>query len=201
MVGSPSLERRPTSCAWGLAREFATPAAAAAKALTAPVSRLKQANTAEVSHCGAQSRLHVVGVNGRPHVTANGRRVEARDVWLFTGNDVIVENVELSGARAVAEKNGAAIRHMGRNLTLRHVHLHHSENGLMTGNNHPDSDILIEHSEFDHNGDGEGFAHNLYVGYSNRLTFRYNYSHASIGWALVEEPCRAHGGSVQQAVR
>ena len=64
--------------------------------------------------------------------------------------------------------------------------LHDSENGLLTGNNRPEAEILIEHSEFARNGDGEGFAHNLYVGYSQALTFRGSYLHASKGGHLLK---------------
>jgi hypothetical protein len=138
-----------------------------------------------------QNDLLVRGVGGRPHIQANGERVRDRDVWLFTGNDVVVENVEISGARSPEYRNGAAIRHIGRNLTLRHVHLHHSENGLLTGNKHADSRLLIEHSDFEANGDGVGYAHNMYVGVSGELVVRYSYSHASnVGHLLKSRAAR-----------
>ena len=126
-----------------------------------------------------QSHLTVRGVGGRPHISAAGRSVQQRDVWLFSGNDVTVENVEISGARSRRNKNGASIRFIGRNLTLRHVYLHDSEDGLLTGNTHPDSRLLIEYSEFARNGDGEGYAHNVYIGVSGAVLFRFNYSHES----------------------
>jgi hypothetical protein len=126
-----------------------------------------------------QNQLTVRGVGGRAHISAAGGSVEDRDAWLFSGNDITVENVEISGARSHQNKNGASIRFIGSNLTLRHVYLHDSENGLLTGNGHPDSKILIEYSEFARNGDGEGYAHNVYVGVSAEVMFRFNYSHES----------------------
>ncbi len=132
-----------------------------------------------------QSDLLVRGVGGRPHVSADGRYVARRDVWLFTGDEVVVENVEISGARSPEFGNGAAIRHTGRNLTLRHVHLHHSENGLLTAKR-PESSTLIEFSEFDHNGAGDGLTHNIYVGRSAAFTMRYSYSHDSHVGHLVK---------------
>jgi hypothetical protein len=57
------------------------------------------------------------------------------------------------------------------------VYLHDSENGLMTGNRYPDSRILVEYSELARNGDGEGYAHNAYIGVSGEVTLRFSYSH------------------------
>lgn len=138
-----------------------------------------------------QNDLLVRGVGGRPHIMAAGRRVAQRDAWLFTGHDVVVENVEISGARSPKYTNGASIRHTGRNLTLRHVYLHHSEHGLLTGNRHPDSRILIEHSEFAWNRDPTGWAHNIYIGVSGEAVVRYSYSHhAAVGHLLKSRAAR-----------
>jgi len=126
-----------------------------------------------------QNDLIVRGVRGRAHITAQGHAVEGRDVWLFTGNNVVVENVEISGARSPRFDNGAGIRFIGKDLTLRHVYLHHNEMGVLTGNRHSDSKVLIEFSEFAHNGTPEGEAnyHNIYIGVSGALTLRFSYSH------------------------
>ena len=44
---------------------------------------------------------------------------------------------------------------------------------------------MIEHSEFDHNGFGDGYSHNLYIGNIDTLIFRFNYSHhAHVGHEL-----------------
>jgi hypothetical protein len=126
-----------------------------------------------------QNDLTVRGINGRPHISASGKAVQERDAWLFSGNDVLVENLEISGARARHDKNGASIRFTGRNLTLRPLYLHDSENGLLTGNAHPDSKILIEYTELSRNGDGQGYAHNAYIGVSAEVTLRFSYSHES----------------------
>ena len=112
--------------------------------------------------------------------------MQSRDVCLFTGDNIIVENVEISGARS-AHENGAAIRHTGIGLTLRHVFLHDNENGLLTGNRHPETNkILIEFSEFAANGDNRGYAHNIYVGRSKYFEIRFSYSHGSKGGHLVK---------------
>ena len=133
-----------------------------------------------------QDDLIVRGASERPHITADGKSIEQRDVWLYTGNNIVVENVEISGARSPYE-NGAAIRHIGSGLVLRHVFLHNNENGLLTGNRYADSGAtLIEHSEFGNNGDGKGLAHNIYIGRSSKFELRYSFSHGVKGGHLVK---------------
>src|SRR5262249_10496448 len=128
----------------------------------------------------------------RPVIDAAGLVVEDRDAWLFAGNDVTVENVEVSGAHSRQNKNGAAIRFVGRNLTLRNVFLHDSDDGLLTGNAFPDSRVLIEYSEFARNGDGDGYAHDIYVGVSNEMTVRFSHVHdANIGHLLKSRAARS----------
>jgi hypothetical protein len=168
----------------GPTRQLKTPAEAARVAGNGAIIEIDAGNYPGGVARWEQDGLTVRGVGGRPVITADGKSVAKRDAWLFTGNDIRVENVEISGARSVY-KNGAGIRHAGRNLVLQHVYLHDNENGLLTANNHPDSDIQIAYSEFARNGDGKGQAHNLYIGRAGRLEMRYSYSHeANIGHLL-----------------
>jgi len=91
--------------------------------------------------------------------------------------------VEIYGAK-VADRNGAALRLDGKHLTLRGSYLHDNENGILT-NNDGVSDILIETTEFAHNGYGDGYTHNLYIGQVASLVFRFNYTHdANVGHNL-----------------
>jgi hypothetical protein len=84
----------------------------------------------------------------------------------------------------VPDQNGAALRLEGTNFTLRLGYLHDNENGILTGANTA-SKILVEYSQFAHNGYGTGYTHNLYIGNVGSLTFRYNYSHdANVGHNL-----------------
>ena len=48
---------------------------------------------------------------------------------------------------------------------MRDCYFHHNENGILTGRD-PESDIVVEHSEFAHNGVGDGYTHNLYIGHA-----------------------------------
>lgn len=169
----------------GPTRELKMPSDAARLAADGDLVEIDPGNYPGGVAAWPQNGLVVRGVGQRPVITAEGKAVQQRDVWLFTGNDVVVENVEISGARS-PWRNGAAIRHIGSGLTLRNVFLHDNENGLLTGNRTPGSRILVEYSEFAHNGDGEGYAHNIYVGRAGELEMRFSYSHESRGGHLIK---------------
>jgi hypothetical protein len=128
--------------------------------------------------------LTIRGVKGIAHLKAEGNSAEQKALWVIKGNDAVVEQIEFSGCH-VPDRNGAGIRHEGRNLTLRHCCFHDNEDGLLTGAD-PKSDILIEHTEFGRNGAGDGFSHNIYVGNVHRLTMRFCWSHHARTGHLVK---------------
>ena len=129
------------------------------------------------------NNLTIRGVNGRPKITAGGQNAVGKGTWVLYGANTTIDNVEMSGA-AVPDQNGASVRLDAPNLTLRNSYLHHNENGLMT-NGDPQSNVVIEDSEFSDNGLGTGYTHNVYIGNINSLVFRGSYSHdANVGHNL-----------------
>jgi len=162
---------------------YATPCRAFAAAASGDIIQIAAATyTGDV--CGIYAHnLIIRGVNGRPRIDAGGRNAMGKGTWVVVGNNVTVENVEMFGAK-VPDLNGAAIRLEGTGFTMRNSFLHDNQNGILTGAN-LNSDILIEGSEFGHNGYGTGQTHNLYIGNVRSLTFRYNFSHdAHVGHSL-----------------
>jgi hypothetical protein len=135
-----------------------------------------------------QSGLLLRGVNGRPHLDSQGRTAEEQGIWVFRGNDIVVENVEFSGARA-RPRNGSGIRFFGRNLTVRDSYFHNNEDGVLTWEA-PEGDILIERSAFAHNGAGDGLSHNIYIGHVRSFTLRFSYSHDSVRGHEVKSRAR-----------
>lgn len=94
-----------------------------------------------------------------------------------------MENIAFHDA-AVPDRNGAGIRLDGVGLTVRHCRFRNNENGILTSNP-GEGNVLIEYSEFDGGGFGDGQSHNLYVGRVRSLVFRFNYSHhANVGHCL-----------------
>jgi hypothetical protein len=129
------------------------------------------------------SNLTIRGVNGRPKINASGQNAIGKGTWVLYGANTTIDNVEMFGA-AVPDQNGAALRLDAPNLTLRNSYLHHNENGVLTDSN-PQSNVVIENSEFSDNGLGTGYTHNLYIGNINSLIFRGSYSHdANVGHNL-----------------
>jgi hypothetical protein len=168
----------------GPGKTYATPCKAFAAAKTGDVVEITGNTTYSGDVCGIYaSNLTIRGVNGRPKIDAAGKNALGKGTWVVVGNNVVVENVEMYGAK-VPDQNGAALRLEGTNFTLRSSFLHDNENGILTGVN-LNSKIVIEYSEFGHNGYGTGYTHNLYIGNVGSLTFRYNYSHdAHVGHNL-----------------
>jgi hypothetical protein len=168
----------------GPGRTYAAPCAAIAAAQDGDIIEIAGGNTYSGDVCGIyRNNLTIRGVNGRPKIDAAGRNSMGKGIWVVVGNNVTVENVEMVGAQ-VPDLNGAALRLEGTKFTLRQSFLHDNENGILANANTA-SDILVETSEFGHNGHGDGYSHNLYIGNVKSLTFRYNYSHdANIGHNL-----------------
>lgn len=122
----------------------------------------------------SKNDLNIIGVNGRPKIDANGQYAAGKGIWVFGGTNNTIDNIELSGAK-VPDQNGAAIRLDGKNLTVKNSYLHDNENGILTANS--GGNVVVENSEFAHNGYGNGYSHNLYIGHIDSLTFIGNYSH------------------------
>jgi hypothetical protein len=168
----------------GPGKTYATPCKAFAVAKSGDVVEITGNTIYSGDVCGVYaSNLTIRGVNGRPKINANGKNAMGKGIWVISGSNVTVDNVEMYGAKVI-DKNGAALRLEGTSFTLRNSFLHDNENGILTGVN-TSSNILIEYTEFGHNGYGDGYSHNLYVGNVGSLTFRYNYSHdANVGHNL-----------------
>ncbi len=114
----------------------------------------------------------ICGLGAGAQLEANGKAAEGKAIWVIKGDRVRVENVGFSGAK-VSGMNGAGIRAEGNDLTVRQCRFTNNENGILAGDR-GDSTITVEHSEFTHNGAGDGRSHNIYVGKIKRLEIRYS---------------------------
>lgn len=126
--------------------------------------------------------------NGYAHLEAAGNYAEGKAIWVIKGANCTVEGIEFSGCQ-VPDHNGAGIRQEGQHLTLRNCYFHHNEMGILTSNDGV-SDYVFESCEFSHNGYGDGYSHNIYVGAVNSLTMRYCYSHDAHIGHLVKSRAR-----------
>lgn len=144
----------------------------------------------DVSSWTANSLL-IRGVGGMAKMNANLKSYGRKAIFIIRGNKCKIENIEFYNCHdtAAADMNWAGIRLEGLNLTVSHCYFHDNDNGILAGTMNPSS-VIIEYCEFNHNGFGDGYSHNLYINHLDTLIFRYNYSHhAHIGHELKS---RAH---------
>lgn len=175
----------------GPGKTYAAPCAAFAKAKAGDIIEIDGSKTYSGDVCAiSPSNLVIRGVNGRPKIDAAGKNAQGKGTWVVKGNSITVENVEMTGAK-VPDKNGAALRLEGTNFTLRSSYLHRNENGILSGAN-TSSNVVIEYSEFERNGAGDGYSHNLYIGNIGSLVFRHNYSHDALAGHNLKSRARVN---------
>jgi hypothetical protein len=145
----------------GRGMPFPTPSAAAAAAHDGDTVRIAGGVYRDCAVWKA-NRLRIVAVAGaEPHV--DGVACQGKALWIVRGRDVSIEGIRFSHA-AVPARNGAGIFVADGTLTLRRVHLHDNENGILTANRRG-IELTIEDSVFERNGKCEPqCAHGIYVG-------------------------------------
>jgi hypothetical protein len=178
----------------GPGQTYAKPCDAIAAASAGDVIEVDASGDYTGDYCAwSTDDLTIRGVNGRAKIDNTGLATTvAGEKGIFTieppAQSVTIENFELAGASisAAAGNNGAAIRHQVENLTVSGCYIHDNQDGILgapptngTGN------VLIQFSEFAHNGAGDGFSHNMYLNQYATVTVQYCYSHeAAIGHLL-----------------
>ncbi len=163
----------------GPGKQYAAPCAAIAAAAAGDTIQIDTSVTYSGDVCQWNTNsLTLIGVGGgRAVINAAGQNSQGKAIWVISGNNTVVENIEFTGA-TVPDLNGAGIRAEGTNLTIRNCYFHDNQEGILTDGGN--STIIIEFSEFFRNGAGDGFSHNLYIGNITKFIFRYNYSHGAI---------------------
>ena len=137
-----------------------------------------------------QDKLTIRATGGRARLAASGASAEKKAIWVIRGGTITVENIEFSGAR-VPDRNGAGIRFEKGHLSVRNCRFLDNENGILTGGG--EAELDIENSEFGHNGHGDGYSHNLYVGPLRRLRVTGSYfHHANVGHLLKSRAAENH---------
>lgn len=168
----------------GPGKPFAAPCAAIAAAQPGDTIEIDSSITYVGDVCAwTTANLTIRGVGGaRAHIDAGGQNAQGKGIWVISGANTTVENIEFSGA-TVPDTNGVGIRAQADNLIVRNCYFHDNEEGILTDS--ALNIITIEFSEFAFNGFGDGQSHNVYVNNVGTLIFRYNYSHhAKIGHLL-----------------
>src|ERR1700730_6140268 len=161
----------------GPGKHFPTPCQAIQHAKAGDTIEIDSSINYRGDVCGwSTNRLTIRGVGPTwAHVEAAGKYEQGKAIWVISGDNTTIENIEFSGA-AVPDGNGAAIRQEGANLTIRNCSFHDNEEGILAGDN-AKSTILIEFSQFYQNGSGDGRTHNIYINHIAKFILRFTYSH------------------------
>jgi len=128
--------------------------------------------------------LTLVGVGGRPVLDATGCSIRGgKGIWDPVGRNLIVDNISFVGAK-VSSQNGAGIRYEGTGyLYVTRSYFGDNEDGILYTPNQAYLDtnnIVIDRSEFDHNGFSTGQAHNMYIAVCKSFVLRFSYSHDAV---------------------
>ena len=115
-----------------------------------------------------QKDLTIRGIGGLAHLKSTGLIPNGKAIWIVSGNNTTIENMEFSGAK-VTDTNGAGIRHEGGNLTLRNTFFHHNEFSILTGAD-PQASLEIVASRFWYQQRHGTFSHGLYIGALQRFS-------------------------------
>lgn len=171
----------------GPGKTYSKPCMAIAAAAAGDVIEVDAAGSYSGDTCAwSTDNLTVRGVNGRAKIDLTGvSPAQKKGIFTIAAPTATVENFELSGAAISAAdgNNGAGIRHQGLNLTVRGCFFHDNQNGILgSPSTAMMGQVLIENSEFDRNGAGDGFSHNMYLGNYASFTLRASYTHrAKVG--------------------
>ncbi len=139
--------------------------------------------------------LTVRGIGGRAKLDMTGQAIAGKKgIFVVGGNNITLEHLEFTGA-AISDDdgaNGAGIRMEGKTLVVRDCFFHDNQNGILaTPLETAGSSLLVEYSEFDHNGIGNGCnvggcTHNMYINHLDSFTLQYSYSHNADSGHLVK---------------
>jgi hypothetical protein len=173
-----------TTMSVGPGQIYTAPCAALTTAADGSTITINAAGTYSGDVCTiTANNLTIKGTNGRPLINAAGLN-SGGAAWLFQGNNIILDTIELTGA-ASSTNMGAAVLMNGANLAVLNSYIHDNQEGVVTGAS-AHSQILIQATEFNHNGFGDGLTHNVDVNSAARLTMQYDYSHNANGGDLVK---------------
>ncbi len=136
-----------------------------------------QAGTYVNDFATINTKITIEGVGGMAHLLATVAPPDGKAI-LTTNTDVTLDHLEFSGAQ-VDDLNGAGVRYQGGSLTITNSYFHDNQDGLL-GNAVPGGAITIRNSEFAHNGAGDGYSHNIYVGDIASLVIDNSYFHDAV---------------------
>jgi hypothetical protein len=144
----------------GPARALKLPSEAAPLARPGDVVRIDPGTYVD---CAVWRNSNVTIQGSGRGVVVRGKACLEQGIFVVVGSDVTVQGITFRDA-TVPDHNGAGIKMLGDNLTVRDSRFEHNENGILTGGS-PASSVRISNSTFIGNGACiEACAHGVYAG-------------------------------------
>jgi hypothetical protein len=171
----------------GPGQSYQTPCQAILSAPDGATIRIDAGGNYSGDVCGIfANNLTLMGINGRPKIDAAGQNALGKGTWVIEGNNITIDSIEFTGASAPSpNNNGAGIRMDGKNLTVLNSYFHDNQQGIFSSPN-PGSQVLVQSTEFNHNGYGDGFTHNIHINAAARFTMQYCNSRNAVAGSLVK---------------
>jgi len=160
----------------GPGQDYPLPSAAAKAARPGDVIKIAAGDYRGDVATWSADNLTICGVGGRARLFADGKSAQDKAIWVISGSNVTVNNIEFRDAK-VPDQNGAGIRAEGGDLTVRNSAFFDNEGGILSGNK--GGNIVIERCEFGRNGYGDDQSHNIYIGRVDRLTVTNRFFHGA----------------------
>ena len=166
----PTSSDPSTQVIWrvGPERKLKKPSEAAKKAKDGDIVEIDAAIYNNDYAMWRQKNLIIRGVDGMAHLKSKGLIPNRKAIWILKGHDIVIENIEFSGA-AVQDGNGAGIRHEGGDLSLRNAFFHNNEFSIL-GGKLPGSSIEVISSRFWFQKRKNRFSHGIYIGKAGRFS-------------------------------
>ncbi len=160
----------------GAGQQYSTIASAIAASRSGDIVQV-QAGTYVNDFAEINTQITLQGVGGMVKMVATVDIPNDKGI-LVTNTDVLIDHFEFSGAKGPSG-NDAGIRYQSGNLAVTNSYFHDNQNGIL-GNPSETGTIFIDNTEFERNGAGDGYTHNLYIGAIAKLTITDSYFHDAI---------------------
>ncbi len=165
-----------TTLTVGTGQQYTTIAAAVAATKDGDTV-LVQAGTYTNDFFDVQTKITLQSVGGLAIIAATVSPSNGKGA-VVVDNDVTIDGFGFTGV-GVGDGNGAGIRYDSGKMVVRNSVFWNNQNGILA-NADPNGTILIQNSEFSHNGAGDGYTHNIYINAVASLTVQNSYFHDSV---------------------
>ena len=166
----------------GVGQQFSTIAGAVNAAASGDTINVQAGTYMNDFVTDSTKSLTLNAVGGQVVMNATQQAPNGKAIFTEGGSGITVAISGFTFENAtVRDGNGAGIRYEGGTLNVTNSVFSHNQNGILGGAD-PNGVITIDHSEFNSNGAGDGYTHNIYIGDIGSFSLTNSYVHdANVG--------------------